>query len=542
MSSNQISPALIMAQVSHMLSADTFLQSGTLSRFLKFIVEETLAGRESELKEYTIAVKVLSKRPDFNPQNDPIVRIHAGRLRRLLSEYYHEAGKHDAVVISIPKGAYVPVFSQQAGMKGPSVEKEAAPVIRKRVTIAVLPFNNISTDTSAIGFADGLADHISTALTRYSELSVISYYSCRNIIGKIHDIREAGLALDANYVLTGTVQKQEQRLRIMVQLTRTESREQVWANAYERNCTGADLFEVQDEIVWQVVSQTAGHYGAISRNIARITPRGNITDAGVYDAMFWYYNFVGNLTEDFFHTASSAMHRAITIDPDYAMGWAVLGEILVGGYFMGYTSTLVEHQLEQGVAYARTAIRIDPYCQHGYQTLALAGIFLQNKALSLNAIEEWSRIKPAEAGIMGAMGFVLICCGEYDAGFSMLEESIQLNPYYQWWFNAGIAFYHYKKAAYENVLYWAEKMNTPGVAWELILKIAATAKLNDTTTARALSVQLVQWFPQVVQHANAYISAFLQDPLLVQDLLQTILPLLAHDDVQPGVETTGTTT
>ena len=145
---------------------------------LKFIVKKTLADNGTELKEYTIALKVLSKRPDFNPQFDPIVRIHAGRLRRTLHEYYLGEGKNDAVFISIPKGAYIPEFS--VGIISPealaSTGKQEL-VSRKKITVAVLPFINVSTDTTAVSFADGLGDHISTELTRYSELSVVSYYS-----------------------------------------------------------------------------------------------------------------------------------------------------------------------------------------------------------------------------------------------------------------------------------------------------------------------------------------------------------------------------
>ena len=63
-----------------------------------------------DLKEYTIGVQALKKEADFNPQIDSIVRIHAGRLRRVLKEYYYEEGKDDPIVISIPKGSYAPNF------------------------------------------------------------------------------------------------------------------------------------------------------------------------------------------------------------------------------------------------------------------------------------------------------------------------------------------------------------------------------------------------------------------------------------------------
>lgn len=524
---SSISPEIIGAQLLKILKAPAFQNSVTLSRFLQFIVEQTLSGHETELKEYTIAVKVLSKRPDFNPQSDPIVRIHAGRLRRSLNEYYLEEGKEDELVISIPKGAYVPLFSSRSKpVEDAPVANSRKPVSRKRITVAVLPFSNIQSDANTVAFADGLGDHISTELTRYTELSVISYYSCRNIINRITDIKEAGLALDAMYILTGSIQSDKNRLRIRVQLILTETREQVWASSYERQNTSAELFEVQDEIVWHVVSQTAGHYGAIARNVAKLLPQKNAGDPGIYNAIFWYYHFVGDLSEQTFFNAESAMNKAVETDPGYALGWAVLGEIFIGGYFMGYKSRLTENQLEQAVAYGKTAIRIDPNCQHAYQTMAIAHVFLKNSSECIKVIDEWQKIKPAEAGIKGAMGFVLICCGVYEQGFKMLDESVQLNPYYQWFFNAGFAFYYFHHDDFSNALYWAEKMNMPGVHWEKLLKIASCSKLGLMDEAKRYCSQLQRDFPNIKTVLKDYLGTVLRDEQLAGKMYQSITGLL----------------
>lgn len=100
----------IKKELAKILASVPLSGSAVLSDFLSFIVNETLEGRGPVLKEYTIGVKALKKEPDFNPQIDGIVRIHAGRLRKALKEYYYEEGLHDDVIISIPKGRYVPVF------------------------------------------------------------------------------------------------------------------------------------------------------------------------------------------------------------------------------------------------------------------------------------------------------------------------------------------------------------------------------------------------------------------------------------------------
>ena len=101
----------IRKQVAKIISDPLFEKSGILKNFLLFIVEETINGHANQLKEYTIALSILHKPLDFKPQENGILRIHAGRLRKALEQYYHSSGTTDAIHIFIPKGSYVPVLS-----------------------------------------------------------------------------------------------------------------------------------------------------------------------------------------------------------------------------------------------------------------------------------------------------------------------------------------------------------------------------------------------------------------------------------------------
>jgi hypothetical protein len=186
----------IKEQLDRILSIPAFKNSNILSGFLKFVVEKTLNGMSHEIKEYNIGVNVLSRKTDFNPQLDAIVRIHAGRLRRALNEYYHESGKNDLIRIEIPKGSYIPLFHSQKEIGNIEIAEKTNPA-RKKPGVAVLPFRNISKDSSRDFFADGLGEQLSTDLTQFHDLSVISYYSSRHVSGKTTDIKEAATLLGA---------------------------------------------------------------------------------------------------------------------------------------------------------------------------------------------------------------------------------------------------------------------------------------------------------------------------------------------------------
>ena len=102
--------AVIRAGLARVLNSDAFRAAPQLAAFLGFVVERVIAGRGSELKGYTIAVEAFGRPADFDPQTDPIVRVEAGRLRRTLAQYYAGEGAGDPVRITMPVGAYVPVF------------------------------------------------------------------------------------------------------------------------------------------------------------------------------------------------------------------------------------------------------------------------------------------------------------------------------------------------------------------------------------------------------------------------------------------------
>src|SRR5262252_4865031 len=121
-------------QLDKVLASAGFARNERLSRFLRFVVERHLAGRDQELKESLIAIEVFGRPPGYDSKQDPIVRTEASRLRARLSEYYLAQGKDDAVVIELPRGGYIPVVRSSERMDKPSTP-EGARLRRWRVWV-----------------------------------------------------------------------------------------------------------------------------------------------------------------------------------------------------------------------------------------------------------------------------------------------------------------------------------------------------------------------------------------------------------------------
>jgi Tol biopolymer transport system component len=120
-------PEQVRVQLQRILGGATFADAERGSRFLRFVVEAALEGHSDQVKESVIGVEVLGRSPSFDPKTDPIVRVEAGRLRARLSTYYQNEGKSDPVLISLPKGGYVPKFSWNKQVAG--VQKSKHPAV-----------------------------------------------------------------------------------------------------------------------------------------------------------------------------------------------------------------------------------------------------------------------------------------------------------------------------------------------------------------------------------------------------------------------------
>src|SRR5262245_23295947 len=261
-------------QLDKILASAGFVRNERLSRFLRFVVERHLEGRDQELKESLIAIEVFGRLPGYDSKQDPIVRTEASRLRARLSEYYLADGKGDSMIIGLPKGGYVPVLRQAVTEASPAeghrlthalpIAVAAACVVvalialsgwwfhkNVPIPIAVLPLNNLSED-SAHDYADGLTGEIIRNLSIIDGLAVRSQTSSFAFKGKSQNVREAGKQLEVEYIVEGSVQRAGQQLRITAQFIRVSDDFPLWSGRYDRELT--DVLAIEDEISRGIVN------------------------------------------------------------------------------------------------------------------------------------------------------------------------------------------------------------------------------------------------------------------------------------------------
>ena len=132
--------AAVRSELERLLASASFRDSEILKRFLRYIVEHTLAGERDQLKEYRLGVDVFNRSASFDPRLDPIVRVTARRLRAKLREHYEDGGRGATVRIEVPKGGYAACFVQAPTPERNPERITAIPYGRRRSLAAVVVF------------------------------------------------------------------------------------------------------------------------------------------------------------------------------------------------------------------------------------------------------------------------------------------------------------------------------------------------------------------------------------------------------------------
>lgn len=270
-STERISAKAIRGQLDRVLRSKAFQQVDRLKRFIDFIVREGAAGRGGDLKEYVIGVYAFDKNPQFDPRTDPIVRVHARRLRARLLRYYLEEGQHDEVVIELPKGGYAPTFRRRetATRHGVSLDTVAA----GPNTIAVFPFADHSPGATLDRFCRGLRDEIVHALTSLRSLRVVT--SNDDIAGTADRLTRTEAAL----IISGSVRDAGDHVRVTTQLLDSTRHYYLWSEATDAAL--ADAVATQEAIARTVMARLEPEFGdgPTGATVAASTPRSNAPGA-----------------------------------------------------------------------------------------------------------------------------------------------------------------------------------------------------------------------------------------------------------------------
>jgi len=320
-------------------------------------------------------------------------------------------------------------------------------------SIAVLPFQNMSSDPDQEYFADGMVEEITTALSRFRSLFVIARNSSFAYKGRSVDVRQVGREFGVRYVLEGSVRKAASRVRITGQLIDVSTGAHLWAERFDGGLK--DVFELQDQVSTSVVGAIAPKLEQAEIDRAKRKPTESL-DA--YDCFLRgiakFHRFASREANA---EALGLFNRAIELDPDFASAYAMAADC----YVIRKSSVWRFDPANEAAETARLARHAVELGKDDAVALAASGLALAFVVRDLDAgptfIDRALELNPNLAMAWFFGGWVKIWLGEQDAAIERFTRAMRLSPLdpYVPRMQNGTAHAHFFAGRYEEASSWA---------------------------------------------------------------------------------------
>ena len=414
------------------------------------------------------------------------------QVRKVLPITFTDLGAQHVKNIQEPIRAYHVGAPNEARDAAPAhvAEAENLPPIPDKPSIAVLPFQNISGDPEQQYFADGMAEDITTALSRFKSLFVIARNSSFGYKGKAIDVKRVGRELGVRYVLEGSVRKAGSRLRIAAQLIDAASGAHIWADRFD----GAleDVFEFQDEVTEKVV-------GAIAPRVERAEIvrawRRPPSSTDAYDCYLRGLTCLSRMTVDGLEQALALFTKASALDPNYASAYGMAMHCHAHRFDLLLAETDdVAHRRSEISRLWQMVARVGQDDGVALSEAAWAVAYLlRDLSSARQLIDRALELNPNLAGAWANSGWINIWQGHPDLAIEHLGRAERLDPGSLRLTNfAATAHARFFLGEFEKALALAERMlrHSPDAHVCLRIGAASAAFAGHIDTAHGLAARL----------------------------------------------------
>jgi adenylate cyclase len=338
------------------------------------------------------------------------------------------------------------IYLYQSGRIEPAEVGKMAHSLPELPSIAVLPFDNMSGDTQQNYLSDGITEQIIASLSKVPYLFVIARNSTFTYKGKPVKVNQVAEELGVRYVLEGSVQRSEDRLRITVQLIDAIAGHHIWSEKYDRQIT--DIFALQDEIAMKIMAELQVKISVADMGRISLIRTKNIK---AYEKFLKAWEYYWRRTEADILQAKKLAQETIDLDPEYGDAYLLLGWTHLDDIWF-YRTKSREKSLETAEQFAQKAINLSADEAAGHRLLA--SIYMLRKEYE-NAIAESQKsidLAPNSATANFVFGMVLRGAGRYNDAIPFLEKAIRLEPITPVNFLNNLAWAHFSLSQFEKAI------------------------------------------------------------------------------------------
>jgi TolB-like protein/Tfp pilus assembly protein PilF len=295
-------------------------------------------------------------------------------------------------------------------------------------SIAVLPFENLSSDKENAYFTDGVQDEILTDLAKIADLKVISRTSVLQYkSGTARNLREIGQQLGVAHLLEGTVQRAGGKVRVNAQLIDARTDAHLWAQVYDRPLD--DVFAIQSEIAKAIADQLQAKLSPSEKTAIERPPTSDVAAFDLYSrakTLLLTMSFSAQAKQNLLQ-AADLLNQAVARDPQFFLAYCQLASTHANLYFLGLDHTAERRALADTAI--QTAFRLRP--DAGEAHIARAEIVYRidlDYSSALAELETARRTLPNDPRIFELTGYIRRRQGQHEEGLHKLQRALELDP------------------------------------------------------------------------------------------------------------------
>lgn len=506
----------ILAHLSKIFQSSGFRNAARTKAFLRYIVDETLAGNGHKLKQYSIAISVLGRDSAFDPESDPVVRLEAGKLRRSLEYYYLRDGSADRVEILVPKGSYIPSFRfRDAGTENdwPATERASSAIAASlpgdasRVLV-VIPTGQFENQDHQ-NITTGLFEQLVIELARYGDVCVDSCDSTAPGAGGSLTPIMLGRDAKARFVITSGGRQSGAQLRVTIRLHDVQSESIIWTDSFDFDANPSDVPELQDKLARQTAANVADYHGVIARLLSLQSVCSVNVPWTSYNAI-QKHRYLARVTNDsVYRRARPDLEHGVKVAPYNPMLWAALAHTVFVGNVLGFSDDL--DWLNLVYRYAQRSFELDRKCTYGHVVTATLGVYHSDRDGVLETCRYIMEDNPHAPSTHLSAGFFRSLAGDWEEGERMISSALKMIAYPPGWAFRATFLNAYRQKDYGQALHEIKKYPAAEQFIPILLKAAALGQLGrkgEGEIAIAEVYRICPQFPQFSDRVFRYFSCF----------------------------------
>jgi TolB-like protein/Tfp pilus assembly protein PilF len=378
--------------------------------------------------------------------------------------------------------------------------------------VAVLPFGHRGSDTAA-ALAHGLAEDITTGLSRFAHLRVVPADTAATLTP------ENAASAGVRYLLEGRLQSAGDVLRVTVRLIDGATGANLWADSFDRRVE-TSLFSIQDEIASHVVATIGDTSGVLARSMAAALMERPVEELTVRELVLRFHAYVEHLQADEHGRLRSGFERALEREPLVAEGWACLSDLYEHEHSQARNP--LPDSLGRQRRAAERAVEIDPRSQRGWTAMAAVHTFARDLTALRAAVERAVSLNPLDADTVGLCALYLGAAGEDGRAIELFEKAAALKPHHPGWYHWPPFIALYRRRHFADALAQAKRITMPQLPTTHLAAAAAAARVGAPLEARTALDSLERLDAKFLgpDAARAAWRLWLWDETLVEDLVE----------------------